>query len=527
MLSGAAPYIAVGLIVALGFGLRVYDVAGNPAGFFADEASVAYNAYSLAKRGVDEYGVRYPIFFRSFGDHLPPIPRYATIPFVLTFGLNEYAARLASVVVGTATIVLMYLVVVGLLEPYYSRRFAVGTGLVAAFLTAISPWHIHFSRFGAEYIYAPFAVLLALCVFLASLRRVSLLPVAAVAFCLIGYTYLPALVYAPLLTVLTALAFHRFLRAHKGWAAAALVAYVIVWLPTLAAFANGTLLTRWNNVGLGKVASTTERLSLFATQYAEHFSPAFLFTKGDADFPGHFIMRFGVRGQGELYAVDAPFLVIGVAAAILFAPRKRLLLLPLFILLLYPVGSSITSTDGGGPLAFRSILGTAAFPMFTAYGIALVFQRVRSRNVQIALGVLLVAFYTVSLTRYLHRYHREYPLYSQSYYGWQFGPRDIIKRFLAVQRDYDDLVFVGAHNSPQIFMKFYDPENTCRDKCRTVDHGDSRVDVATDRRQLFAIPVEDAGWQSRAEAVAGRPFVVQEVINYPNGQPAYRIGTFQ
>ncbi len=76
-------------------------------------------------------------------------------------------------------------------------------------------------------------------------------------------------------------------------------------------------------------------------------------------------------------------------------------------------------------------------------------------------------------------------------------------------------------------MKFYDPENTCLGKCRTVDHGDLEVDVATKRRQLFAIPVEDAGWQSRGEAAAGKPFIVQQVINYPNGLPAYRLGIFQ
>jgi hypothetical protein len=85
------------------------------------------------------------------------------------------------------------------------------------------------------------------------------------------------------------------------------------------------------------------------------------------------------------------------------------------------------------------------------------------------------------------------------------------------------LVISVANN----LMKFYDPENTCLGKCRTVDHGDAEVDVATERRQLFAIPVEDAGWQSRAEAVAGKPFIVQQVINYPNGLPAYRIGIFQ
>jgi len=64
-----------------------------------------------------------------------------------------------------------------------------------------------------------------------------------------------------------------------------------------------------NNVQLGKSPSTTERTIVFATQYAEHFSPAFLFTKGRRDVPRPLHQAFGVKGKGALYAVDAPFLV--------------------------------------------------------------------------------------------------------------------------------------------------------------------------------------------------------------------------
>ena len=45
--------------------LRVVNVTDNPPGFFADEAALGYNAYTLLASGTDEYGEPWPILFRS------------------------------------------------------------------------------------------------------------------------------------------------------------------------------------------------------------------------------------------------------------------------------------------------------------------------------------------------------------------------------------------------------------------------------------------------------------------------------
>ena len=36
-------------------------------GFFIDESSIAYNAWSIARSGVDEHGARVPVYFAAFG----------------------------------------------------------------------------------------------------------------------------------------------------------------------------------------------------------------------------------------------------------------------------------------------------------------------------------------------------------------------------------------------------------------------------------------------------------------------------
>jgi predicted membrane-bound mannosyltransferase len=54
------------LILFLAFFFRFYQLGNIPFGFFCDEASVGYNAYSLANTGTDEWGVKWPLFFKAF-----------------------------------------------------------------------------------------------------------------------------------------------------------------------------------------------------------------------------------------------------------------------------------------------------------------------------------------------------------------------------------------------------------------------------------------------------------------------------
>ena len=50
-------------IVALGAILRFYDLASNPPGFYTDEASIGFNAYTILTSAQDEHGAFFPLFF--------------------------------------------------------------------------------------------------------------------------------------------------------------------------------------------------------------------------------------------------------------------------------------------------------------------------------------------------------------------------------------------------------------------------------------------------------------------------------
>ena len=88
--------------------LRFYQLGQIPLSLDWDEASNAYNAYSILKTARDEYGKLLPLYSRSFDDYKPPAYMYMEVPAVSIFGLTQFAARLPSAIVGVLTILVIY-----------------------------------------------------------------------------------------------------------------------------------------------------------------------------------------------------------------------------------------------------------------------------------------------------------------------------------------------------------------------------------------------------------------------------------
>jgi len=131
------------LIVLLGAVLRIYRLDEVPVGFHIDEAQVGYNAYSLWKTGRDETGKYLPAHLTLWKVDRPLGISYLTIPGVMLFGLNEFGTRIPTAIIGTLTIILIYLLTLQILK---NRRIA----LVTSFFFSISPWHIILSRATSE-----------------------------------------------------------------------------------------------------------------------------------------------------------------------------------------------------------------------------------------------------------------------------------------------------------------------------------------------------------------------------------------
>lgn len=137
------------IVLLVASALRLYKLGTVPPHLTPDEASLGYNAYSILKTGRDEYGQLLPIIFKSFGDWKPGLYIYLTVPFVAIFGLNEWAVRLPSAITGVVVVWLLYKIVPLLFKTKKTQLRTTNyqlLALISAFLLAINPWHIHFSR---------------------------------------------------------------------------------------------------------------------------------------------------------------------------------------------------------------------------------------------------------------------------------------------------------------------------------------------------------------------------------------------
>jgi 4-amino-4-deoxy-L-arabinose transferase-like glycosyltransferase len=191
------PLLFVLLLLGGAF-VYCFRVTTNPAGFFVDESSVAYNAYTISQSGRDEFGHAWPLFFQAFGDFKNPVHIYLMAMLFKLTGPSILTARLLSAVAGVITAVLL-----GLLAMRISGRQ--GVGLLTTLSALLTPWLFEISRIAFEVSLYPLALTVFLvCVFRSSRRAswgwsdvVSL----ALTLALLTYTYSIGRLFGPLLAL--------------------------------------------------------------------------------------------------------------------------------------------------------------------------------------------------------------------------------------------------------------------------------------------------------------------------------------
>ena len=99
--------LLVAIILLAGI-LRLWQLGGIPPSPDWDEAALGYNAFSILQTGRDEFGKFLPVVLRSFDDYKPALYAYITVPSVLIFGLDVFAVRLPSAIIGTLTTLLVF-----------------------------------------------------------------------------------------------------------------------------------------------------------------------------------------------------------------------------------------------------------------------------------------------------------------------------------------------------------------------------------------------------------------------------------
>lgn len=125
--------------------LYFYKLDKIPSGVYVDEATVAYNAYSISQTGKDEYGFFMPVYFRLMGSYTPSGFIYLASFLTKIFGTEITLFRSISAISMLVSILFFYLLIKNL--KIYKLKISY---FATCLFFAISPWIVFNARIGYE-----------------------------------------------------------------------------------------------------------------------------------------------------------------------------------------------------------------------------------------------------------------------------------------------------------------------------------------------------------------------------------------
>lgn len=414
-------------IMIIGILFRFPLLSSVPNGFFCDEASVGYDAYSIMQTGSDRHGDFLPLFAKSFGVHTTAIYSYAAIPFIAIFGLNELGTRFPAALFGTLTIFVLYFFV----RELFDKKVA----LVSAGLLAISPWHVQMSRMSWPTIFMPFFICLGLLFFIQAVKgKTKRIYLSALFFSLSIWTYQSARVFVPLFVFGVFIIYFKDvwrMRRHSFFAS-------LLFLSVFVFFARIWI----SPEGMARANQVMEFSPIKVIgNYFSYFDPQYLFIKGDGN------LRHSILYTGGLHLFEFITVVVGFFGILILFKRKesKLLLLWLF---LYPIPAALTQQTH----ALRSFIGVPILAILSAHGfvvLASLFKTRKGKQV-FSIGAAFIMIFSAGL--FAKRYFKDYPQYSMGY--WEYGMRDIVQ--YAEKESFENIVISSSYGGAMYtFVLFY------------------------------------------------------------------------
>ena len=179
-------------ILLLGACVRLIGLDKLPAGFNQDEASIAYDAYSLLENGYDRNGYVYPVYPVAWGGGHGPFYMYFSMIFMKLLGPTVFACRLGNAILSVIALACAYFML--------SKMFKTKYALIGMFVLAISPWNIMLSRWGLDANPLPSLFLIATTLLIYAIDKKStwLYAVSAGMYSVSLYAYASAYIIVPL-----------------------------------------------------------------------------------------------------------------------------------------------------------------------------------------------------------------------------------------------------------------------------------------------------------------------------------------
>lgn len=455
------------LIIILGTFLRFYKLGQIPPALDVDEAPIGVNAHFILNTGRDEYGAFFPLAFRMLDDYRPPLYTYLTVFPIRIFGLNEFSVRFVSAVSGSLMVLVFY----------FLNKLLKLKPLIAAFLLAISPWSIFFSRFASEANTSLFFILVGIFFFIKSLENKKILNIlfSSLFFILSFYTYQAARLFVPSMIVLLFVIFWKTIKKNLCRFAVFLIFSFILISPLIIFFIKSPEQSLMRLRGINFLSQTTaqEKSSariLFHQQnrekflgvifdnrrifyfkdwlnfYLSYFDPVFLFF-GDHD------PRHHVSDVGNFYLVEGVFLLFGFFFLIKkYFAKKKIFWFIFFWLILSPLGGSFV---WGGPHSGRGIFMLPVLLIIISLGFEAFLKIIKRRNIFL---YTLICFYFLNLLFYCHSYYSHLNLENAFEWNWHYKMATLESQKIA--DSYSKIIVSRSLDfaySPFLFYLQYDP----------------------------------------------------------------------
>ncbi len=449
------------LIVILGAALRLAYLTYTPPSLNWDEISHGYNAYSILKTGMDQWGMKFPIFnFRAYGDYPTALNLYLTIPFISLFGLSDFAIRFPHAIMGVLTIVSVYFLTFGL-----SKKRNIS--LLTAFLTATGSWYVFTSRFVLQSNLSVFLLITTAACFVNRDKKRFLFPLSLLLLTLTLFSYHTTRIFSPLFLLGTFLIFRNEVRSKLIYVFVALFialsAYILV---SPNATARGNVLFIIDQAAINKIESlrTSSKLpeplkriiynrpvyfaGRFLKNYIGYFSPQFLFLNGGTQY------QFSIPSFGLINLAGLPFFYLGIVLLIIKSLHDRNFRFLVLWLILAPIPASLTNES------YAVVRATTMLPVPDIL-IALAFYWVLEKVNKNFVGIILILYfglYYFFMESYLVNYFTTYrTTYSWS---WQYGYDQVVTYVKAHYEDYDKIIVTKKYGEPHEYFLFflkYDP----------------------------------------------------------------------
>lgn len=507
------------ILFFLAFSLRFYKLGQIPYSLDWDENSNAYNAYSILKTGRDEYGALLPLTNRSFDDYKPPLYMYLNIATVKIFGLTPYAARLPSAVFGFLTVPFIYLLTKKLFK---DEKIA----LFSAFLLAISPWHVQFSRVGFEATVGLFFAVAAITAFLYGLTNKRYLITSAVFLGISAYSYHAERIFVPLLFIASFILFKKeILKSSKKYLFLFAILTIIIALPLaifippkviIARFQVTTGRPRLEDIdksikfqyqdNLSKFSKIIHNRRLIISQtlfdnYLSHFSFNFLFTQGDDN------LRHHIGRMGMLYLFELPLILFGVFS--LLKNKNQSTIFVLTWLLIAPIAATPATPN---PHANRALPMIIPLIIISSYSLTKVLKaRFYFKNILCYFYLFWIVW---SFFSYIHNYFIHYPFEKAAF--WQYGYRQAVEESEKIKNDYDKINVDPSIEQAYAFWLFntkYDPKEYQKTGSR----------FHFDKYYFFAKPPQAGTKELFIATYIPSGFEEVKTIHYPDGSQAIQI----